>query len=157
MKALFQILEKSQAVGSLLSKKGFFAVDDTLGVSLLVATAYQHQKEGYNIVASNLYHAQKIYDLLSNFVGEENCLFFPVDEMLRVEAVSASKEMLAQRLYVMNELLKNPKKILISHVAAATRYVPKKELYEESCLHFQVGNHVSLRFLNKIQLIVLPL
>lgn len=144
MKALFQILEKSQAVGSLLSKKGFFAVDDTLGVSLLVATAYQHQKEGYNVVASNLYHAQKIYDLLSNFVGEENCLFFPVDEMLRVEAVSASKEMLAQRLYVMNELLKNPKKILITHVAAATRYVPKKELYEESCLHFQVGNQVSL-------------
>lgn len=144
MKALFQILEKSKAVGSLLAKKGFFAVDDTLGVSLLVATAYQKKPEGYNIVASNLYHAQKIYDLLSNFVGEENCLFFPVDEMLRVEAVSASKEMLAQRLYVMNELLKNPHKILITHVAAATRYLPNKALYENSCLHFQVGDHFSL-------------
>ena len=139
MKFLFETLKKNNATGALISKLGPFVVEDTFGLSLLVASAYNTKQEPYTIVASNLYQAQKIYEFLSSFVGEDNCLFFPVDEMLRVEAVSASKEMLAQRLYVMNELTKVHNKILITHVAGATRYLPSKQLFIDKSLILEVG------------------
>ncbi len=134
MQFLFQLLEKNKAVKALLNKKGLFVVDDSDGISLLVAAAYLKKPESYLLVANNLYHAQKIYDNLSVYVGEDNCLFFPVDEMLRVEAVSASKEMLAQRLYVMYESLCSKNKIVITHVSGLTRFLPNPQLFLDHCL-----------------------
>ena len=145
MEFLFKTLKNNTATGALISKLGSFVVEDTFGISLLVASAYKEKKEAYTIVANNLYHAQKIYDYLSSFVGEENCLFFPVDEMLRVEAVSASKEMLAQRLFVMHELTKKSSKILITHVAGAVRYLPSESLFKEQSFTFEVGKSYSFK------------
>ncbi len=143
MDFLFKVLKNNIAIGALLEKKGPFVVEDTLGISLLVAAAYKEKKEAYTLVTSNLYHAQKVYDYLSSFIGEDNCLFFPVDEMLRVEAVSASKEMLAQRLYVLHELTKKAPKILITHVAGVTRYLPDEKLFIEQSFTFKVGEKYS--------------
>ncbi len=139
MQFLLQLLQKNKAVEALLAKKGLFVVDDCEGISLLVATAYFKKKESYTIIAKNLYHAQKIYEGLSVYVGEDNCLFFPVDEMLRVEAVSASKEMLAQRLYVMYEALHQKDKIIITHVSALTRFLPDPRLFSDRCLTLRQG------------------
>lgn len=144
MKGLLDILKKNPAVEALLQKKGSFVVDETLGISLLVSAAYLERPEPYYLVAANLYHAQKIYDLISSFVGEEHCLFFPMDEMLRVEAVSASKEMLAQRLYVLHALEEKPCSILITHVAGAVRYLPSPKLFHDSYLHFAIGKTYDL-------------
>lgn len=144
MKKFIDVLKENQAIEALLQKKGPFVVDDTLGISLLVSTAYLKHPEPYYIVAANLYHAQKIYDFISSFIGEEHCLFFPMDEMLRVEAVSASKEMLAQRLYVLHALEEKTGCILITHVAGAVRYLPSPELFHQSYLHFAIGDAYDL-------------
>lgn len=145
MDFLFEKLKTNKAISALISKSGSFAVEDSFGVSLLVAASYKEKKEAYTIVANNLYHAQKIYDFVSSFIGEENCLFFPVDEVLRLDAVSASKEMLAQRLYVMHELCKKEAKVLVTHVAGVVRYLPKEELFIEKTISFKVGEVCSFK------------
>ncbi len=145
MKFLFEKLKANKAKAALIAKSGSFAVEDSFGVALLVAAAFKEKQEAYTIVANNLYHAQKIYDFLSSFIGEENCLFFPVDEVLRLDAVSSSKEMLAQRLYVMHELCKKEKKILVTHVAGVIRYLPKEELFKEKTITFKVGEVCSFK------------
>ena len=84
MDDLVSLLNKNILISSLSNKKGSFVVDDTIGVALVVASNFKKNGGKYNVIASNLYNAQKVYDLLSCFIGEENCLFYPVDEMLRV-------------------------------------------------------------------------
>jgi len=144
MSALFKLLENHQAVTALRKKRGRFALDDTIGVALLVAAAYGKEKEPYAIVTTNLYNAQRVYDLLTSFVGEDDCLFYPVDELLRAESIAASKEMMAQRLYVMDELRHGGPKILITHAAAVMRFLPDPRYFEAQTLHIVKGQNYRL-------------
>jgi transcription-repair coupling factor (superfamily II helicase) len=125
-------------------------LDDTLGIALVVAAAFQKQKQAIKIVTSNLYNAQKVYDLLTSLISEEHCLFYPVDELLTAKTIAHSKEMLAQRLYVMGELLKPSPKILVTHVAAALRYIPQPQYFAALKLTFKVGEKVQLEKLKSI-------
>ena len=150
MDDLFSLLNKKILISSLSNKKGSFVVDDTIGVALVVASNFKKNGGKYNVIASNLYNAQKVYDLLSCFIGEENCLFYPVDEMLRVESVASSKEMLAQRLFVMDELLKKDNYVLITHTASILRFLPSPELFKEKVLHFKIDNTYNIEDIKKV-------
>ena len=100
---------------------------------------YQAEPQSINLVASNLYNAQKIYDLLISLIGDQVCLFYPVDELLRANTIANNKEMLAQRLFVMGELIKRKPMILITHAAGALRYVPSPQLFTSLALEFRIG------------------
>jgi len=114
-------------------------LDDTLGIALSIAAFFNHKNESINIVTSNLYNAQKIYDLLVSLIGEKNCLFYPMDELLRANTIANNKEMLAQRLYVMGELIQKKPMVLITHAAAAMRYVPSPQLFQSLAIRMKVG------------------
>lgn len=60
-------------------------------------------------MTNNLYTAQKIYTLILNFLDEDECLLFPHDDLLRADAIAASKDLEAQRIYVMYKLLDGKK------------------------------------------------
>lgn len=143
-KTLFEILKHHPSLTPLLAKKGHFSLDETMGIALLTATAFLHKPESYAIVTTNLYNAQKVYDLLSSFVGEGACLFYPVDELLRVESLALSKEMMAQRLFVMDQLTLDQPKILITHAAAVMRYLPDPAYFKNLSMHFKVGETYDL-------------
>jgi transcription-repair coupling factor (superfamily II helicase) len=90
-------------------------VDDTIGTGLLFASLFHEDPENYAIISNNLYSAQKTYEFLLNFLNEDQVVFFPADELLRAESLSSSRELMAQRLYAMGQLLKPGKKILVTH------------------------------------------
>ena len=87
------------------SQKGHFVVDDNIGLSLLVASAYKENKKPYIVLTSNLFKAQKIFEYLSSFLPKEEILLFPSDELIRSETIAQSKELVATRLYVLSRLL----------------------------------------------------
>lgn len=149
MSDLFETLQKSEATLSLLNKKGRFVVDDTLGVSLLLASAYKKKPGRYVLITSNLYNAQKNYDLLSTFLGENNVLLFPNEEALRAEAVASSKELLAQRIFVMGEALKNENKIIVAHASAVMKFLPDPKLFQSLCFNISVGGIYEISSLKK--------
>src|SRR5574344_1022697 len=99
----------------LLAKKGSLVVDDTIGTGLLFASLFKEHPDNYLIVSDNLYGAEKTYEFLLNFLKEEEVVFFPSDELPRSEAISSSRELLAQRLYAMGQFHKTKKKILVTH------------------------------------------
>ncbi len=150
MKSLFKILEKNKATTSLFEKKGSFVVDDTLGVALLTASAYKKKPEKYTLITTNLYNAQRLYDLLAGFLGEEACLFFPVDEILRAESIATSKEMLSQRLFVMDALSDPTPRILITHASGLMRFLPDPALFLSKTLSFEVGKEYNLQSVFKV-------
>ena len=146
---LFERLMSKKNTPSLSVKKGHFVVDDSIGISLLTALNYQKNGGSYLLITSNLYKAQKIYSLISSFIDKDEVLLFPSDELIRAETLVQTKEMVAQRLYVLNELINRRGKVVIANLASATRYLPNPSLFKENVLDFKVGNHYDIQEVKK--------
>ena len=125
-------------------------MDDTIGVALVVAAAYQQQPQSIHVVTSNLYNAQKVYDLLTSLVGDNHCLFYPVDELLRANTIANNKEMLAQRLYVMSQLLTKKPFITVTHTAGMLKYLPNPTYVESLKLSFKLGETKTIQHIKKL-------
>ena len=136
---LFTKLKNNKNTPTLLAKKGHFVVDDTIGISLLTALSFQEDKGQYLLITSNLYKAQKIYQSLVSILGNENVLLFPTDELIRAQTLAQSKEMVAQRLYVLNEILKGRGKIIVANLASIMRFLPDPVVFSDKCLDFEKG------------------
>lgn len=128
----------------LLSQKRNFLVDDTIGASLLLAANFRKNPQKIVIVTPNLYNAQKIANIISSFIGDDNVLLYPTDDLLRSELLSSSKELLAQRLYVLNETLKGEKKIYITHAAALLTPLPLPVEFKRSIFNIKVGDTLNI-------------
>ena len=141
---LFNELEKLNLTSPLLDKRGSFVVNGATGVGLLFAYLFKKKKGNYAIVCNNQYSAQKTYEFLLNFLKEEEVVFFPADELLRAESLSTSRELMAQRLYAMSQLLKPAPKILVTHPSALHRYLPDPKKFQKAILDIRVGQRFNL-------------
>ena len=146
MDDLLSLVRETPAYLSLKEGKGRFIVDDALGPGLLFAALFKECPDTYCLLANNQYSAQRLYEFLLNFLEEEDVLFLPSDELLRAETLSASRELLSQRLYALGNLLDESRpKILITHPSAFMRFLPDPDLFRSYVLRFEVGEQVSLR------------
>ena len=109
---LLKLISTTDAATHLKMKSGNFVVNDTIGVSLLFAALFKEKPAKYLIVSSNLYNAQKVSDFIASLIGEDNVFLYPFDDMLRNETLTSSKELLAQRLYVLSKVLDNKPRIV---------------------------------------------
>lgn len=144
MNSLLSLLGKNKAVENLLTNKGRLVIQDHLALAYLVSAAFIKSEKNISIVANNLYTAQSIYEQISSLLGEDNCLLYPMDEVFHQTNYAYSKEMLSQRLYVLNKTFDNKKRILITHVCASRRYLPLKSLYQENNIKLKRGSTYSL-------------
>ena len=94
-------IEDSDFISSFMKKEGRFVVSDSLSLALICTSVFNKKRQRILVNCPNLYSAQEVYEHLINFVGDDNLLFFPQDEIFRVDVDAYSKEMLLQRLYVM--------------------------------------------------------
>ena len=146
---LFEKLKLNAHTPSLSKKKGHFVVEDSIGISLLTAFNYFENSGNYLLITSNLYKAQRIYSLISSFVPKEDVLLFPADELIRAETLAQTKEMVAHRLYVLNEILNGRGKIVVANLASATRFLPNPITFKESTIDLKVGEHYDIHYLKK--------
>ena len=146
---LFDVIKKSSIIPPFLSKKGHFVVDDSIGIALLTASSYLIDKDQYLIITSNLYKAQKIYNFLVSFLSKEEVLLFPSDELVRAETLTQSKEMVANRLYVLDQILKGKGKIVIANLASAVRFLPDPITFSNASIHLKVGEKYDINELKK--------
>lgn len=147
---LFDELRNHPAIPPFLSERGHFVVDDSVGISLLLASAFKQKKKKYILVTSNLYKAQKLYSLLLNTLKDEaKIILFPADELIRAETISQSKEMIAHRLYALDKLISKDVDIVIANIASATRYLPSPKLFKESVINLKIGDVVDILEIKK--------
>lgn len=141
---LLKLISETDAATHLKMKSGNFVVDDTIGISLLFSTIFKEKPGKYLLLTSNLYVAQKVSDFIASLVGEENVFLFPVDDMLRNETLTSSKELLAQRLYVLTKALEDKPKIIVTHTSALTTPLATVNDFRNSSFEFEVGKTYSL-------------
>ena len=141
---LFNKLKSNSVTPLFQRKSGHFVVDDNNGIALLVASSYKNKKEPILLITSNLYKAQQVYSALVSFLGKEDVLLFPSDELIRAETIAQSKEMATHRLFVLNEILHRDNPIVIANLASATRYLPAPELFKERTFTLKKGKNYQL-------------
>jgi transcription-repair coupling factor (superfamily II helicase) len=146
---LFDKLYLNKLTPPFLSGKGNFVVEDVVGFALYLASIYKKTKNKYLIIVSNLYKAQSLYNSLSSFIPDEKVAFFPMDELIRSEAIAESKELIAQRLYTLSSIKNKESDIIIANVAAANRYLPSPDFFNENTLRFKVGEEYNLSEIRK--------
>lgn len=147
---LFDYVLNSKAATSLLEKKGNFVFGDTTGISLLFSAIFSKKPGKYSIICPNLYNAQKVADFISSLIGNENVLLYPGDDLLRSDLVTSSKEFLAQRLYVLNEVQKKKNFILVTHATAVISPIPNKIEFLQHSKQLKVGDHIDIRDLKQL-------
>ena len=130
-------------------KSGNFVVDDTIGISLLFSAFFRENPGKYLLVTSNLYIAQKVSDFIASLIGEDNVFLYPFDDMLRNETLTASKELLAQRLYVLSKCREEKPKIVVTHVSALTTPLSAEDVFKKNTFSLEVGKTYKLNELKE--------
>ena len=146
---LFKKMNSNLAIPPLEKSSGLFVVDSDVGISLLIAHFFDENTQNLLIVTPNLYKSQKIYNLVTTFVPAKDVLLFPCDELIRAETLSQSKEMTAQRIFVLSKLIKNEARIVIANLSSASRYLPSPTLFESKVIDLKVGDTVDISVLKK--------
>ena len=141
---LLNLIYNDDSINKLNNREGRLVINNTLACSYLVSGVFLKKQKNILLVASSMYNAQILYEQIASLVGEDNCLLFPVDEIYHQTNYSYSKEMLSQRLYVMDKCLDNKKRILISHVEGVTRFLPNPELYKLNTLFLEKNKSYNL-------------
>ena len=141
---LLDLIYDDDSINKLNNREGRLVINNTLACSYLVSGVFLKKQKNILLVASSMYNAQILYEQIASLVGEDNCLLFPVDEIYHQTNYSYSKEMLSQRLYVLDKCLDNKKRILISHVEGVTRFLPNPELYKLNTLFLEKNKSYNL-------------
>lgn len=126
-----------------LEKPGPFVTSEIVGTVLLVAEAFNKLPANYVIVASNLYVAQKILSTLQTFVPSEKVLFYPNDDLLFTEVLSASKQLEAQRLFTLYKASKKGEHyIYVTNLSGALRPTMNVNYFRELLKEVKIGDNV---------------
>ena len=128
-------------------------MDDLVGISLLTTGALYNENQKYLLITSNLYKAQKLYSLLSSLLPKKKIGLYISDELIRAETLAMSKEMSANRIFVLDQILNNKVDLVIANIASVLRYLPPLETFKAHSYKFKLGDHIDLSKL-KSQLVV---
>ena len=124
-------------------------MDDLVGIGLLTAASIANEDNKYLLITSNLYKSQKLYSLLKSLLPKKNIVLFASDELIRAETLAMSKEMSANRIYALDEIINNKADIVIANISSVLRYLPTVELFKNHCLKFKIGQKVDLKELKR--------
>ena len=111
---------------------------------LLALKLFKETDQNIFLLTNNNHIANKTLKSLASLVGEENVILIPSDELIRVEYISQSKELLAQQIISIYSLINSKHKIIISPTQSTYRYYPSKELFLSSIQELKVGDNVNL-------------
>ncbi|NLP22193.1 MAG: transcription-repair coupling factor [Erysipelotrichaceae bacterium] len=145
---ILDILKDNKAVINLVEEKGL-STFSLIEEALIIATSYKVNKRPILVVKNNLYSAQRIFERIHSLLPEDT-LMFNVEESLRVEAIASSPENTAEKIETLYKLLNDDNKIVVTHIAALIRQLPRVELFKEKCIHLKVNQELSLEKLRDL-------
>ena len=99
------------------------------------------KNKGILVVASTTYVANLIYQSLLNYTNR--VLFFPMDDFLTSEAIAISPEFKVERITTLNYLCDSCKYIVVTNLMGVLRYLPEKNLWQQSKIELKKGMEIS--------------
>ena len=123
-------------------EKGDNLTSDSLESTCLYLVSYlKDVKKNIAIVMPSLYDANSLIDLLSQFISPDDVLFYPYDEVLRIEAISSSKEMAKERLFTISQIINSHRPhIFITNAVALIHSLSSYERMKGSFILVKKGD-----------------
>jgi transcription-repair coupling factor (superfamily II helicase) len=112
--------------------------------SVFIASIYEQTKQPMLIITHNLLQAQKLYDDLMRLVVEQEVFLYPANELIAAEMSTASPELKAQRIEVLNHWSRNKNGIVIAPVSGLRKILPPKDVWTSQQLKLKVGDDINL-------------
>ncbi|NLC96996.1 MAG: transcription-repair coupling factor [Erysipelotrichaceae bacterium] len=147
---ILELLKDNPAVKSLNNEDGFSSFS-LIEEALIIASSYKVNKRPILIVKNNLYNAQRLFERINSLLPEDS-LLFNVEESLRVEAIASSPENTASKIETLYKLTQDDNKIIVTHVAALIRQLPRIELFKEKCIKLSTNQEISISDLKHLLL-----
>jgi transcription-repair coupling factor (superfamily II helicase) len=137
--SLIEKLKNDEQVKALCEHRPFKA-NSIESLAVTVAVAFIKEKQNIAVVLPSLFDSQNFIDFISDFVSSEDILYYPYDEVLRVEAISSSKEMLEERLYSLGMTFsKKTKHIFVTHGISLIHEVSPRARFYDNILTISKG------------------
>ena len=140
---IIDLFKDKDIVKSFSKGSGNYVCDSILKKAILIANGYLSDSKKYLVVCNSLHTASLMYEYLSNLVDSNSLFTYFADETIRIEALAESKEMLANRIYALNNAIVEEAGIFITHTSAFLRYLPNKEQFEKGIKRIVVGQTIN--------------
>ena len=136
---IFNLLKEKEVIKKFKYPNVINCSDET-NEALVISTAFLASSKCFVIVKNSLYSAQRLYDRLSTFLDTDDLYLYPTDESLRLDAIAESKELIAERVFILSKILKNERCIIITHTSSIIKHLPKKEDFNKSFINLKIGD-----------------
>ena len=143
MKDVLSIFEKNKIVEDFLEKVNkdnySYYINGSSKNHHYLLTYATYVKSGSFVVyvAPNVYKANLAYQNLCKLAGFENVNLYLTDEIISTELVAVSEEFKEERINTINSIIRNEKKIIVTHTLAALKINLPKIVIEESIIKFK--------------------
>ena len=104
---------------------------------LYVDKLLKSENKNILIVVNSLYEANKILSSLESYNNYSN--LFPMDDFLTSEAIAISPDLQINRLETLDEVFNNKTKIVVTNLMGYLRFLPQKEVYQNSILDLRLN------------------
>lgn len=138
-KIIEQILNIDQ-IKNVDSNKSFKA-NSIESVGLTISASFLKENKNIAIVVPSLYDCQTLVDFISNFVDPNLILFYPYDEILRIDTLYSSKELLKERIRTLYKICNGKSKyILVTNSVSTIHTISSKSRFKENIIHIKKGD-----------------
>jgi len=131
------------------NKVGYFVVDPFIGTTFLTLKLYNESNENILIYCSSNFEVNETYNALSSFINKDDLITLPSEELLRVEYLSESKDLLAQQIYGLYSIINAKHKIIILSPSSLYRFYPSKETFLSNSLKLEVNKEYNFNEIKK--------
>lgn len=114
---------------------------------LMIKNSFVSKNKTVFVVLPNLFEAQKYYDLLSSYLGEESVLLYPVDPTLTTLMALGSAEFLNERLYTIRSLITNKPHIVVTTYEGLKKRTLSVDDYKNSVKTLCVNDEIEIESL----------
>ena len=149
MNFLLSRLANNPAVQACTAQQPFLSASSLTEEALILAASYAQNPRPMLIVKNNLYTAQRLAEKLKSLLSPQVCALFSVEESLRVEAIAASPEAMAEKVETLNRLLNEDQLICVTHASALVRYLPSPAQFKLCTIVLKTGMDVSMNELKR--------
>lgn len=115
-----------------------------------IASDYLKNNRMIFVVLPTLFEAQNYYDMLSNLLGEEHLLFFPVDDMALASQFISSNEFKYERINTILTLLENNPKIVLTTGNGIIYKNLNKKRWESNLIKLETGKEYNINTIKRI-------
>ena len=121
------VLNKISLFTYLLGNENYKKINDDKDVfvsspealAMLAALSFNDRPRKMFFLFPTIYEAESFYQFLGDYVREDECYFFPYDEIFRTSAIGVSPEMNDERLLALSSIVSDKPSILVAHMSSS--------------------------------------